>query len=631
MTAGALLTAALALPAAAADSGPSGPGRPASQPAESPGTADVPTTTEADPPTDTPTDPSTGTPTESPTVTPTGTASPEPTDTATPDPTGPTDPTGPASPDPTDTTAPPHQFQVYSVGNAWSDHWKLSLSVYSETAGVAGITAHFRAHSASAETPDAATTSEFVTDPTYGNRVSAQRVVLPAMGVYDVSVDVTDTTGNVERFADAGSFTYAARVSVGKLASDRSSVDYEHRSYTVSAPVTVTDPGTGALLDPAGVSVALTDPNGSPYDTVAVASARADGRVAAPVTVTRGITYRTASADGTATAGYPYFLSGSDQVPLTVPAKAETTRIRMLSSSNINVPRGGHTTIKGVLERRVGSTWVGTPGQKIYALQPAYFSATVTTTANGTFSVTSGPAGAYYFCNYWDYDPFLLSTDSTRTPVYVHIPTTSRVTPFHVSEDEYGEAVIDGHLDLHGSEFANNTHSMTIQYSSNGRSWHTVGTTRIGRQGLSGDEFRTYATYGGQANGYWRAYFPGTPDYSPSYSTTVKVYRTPTRVTGGKPGHTTVRKNTYVGLGGHVQQRSTSGRWSGVSRTYAYLEFRPAGSKTWHYVSRVKTDSKGTYHLRGKATRSGTWVVVWFTTDSRHIDSNGPETYVRVK
>jgi hypothetical protein len=370
---------------------------------------------------------------------------------------------------------------------------------------------------------------------------------------------------------------------------------------------------------------------GLPSDTVAVGTVGADGRVAAPVTVKDRATYRTASADGTAIAGYPYFLDSSDQTLLTVPATAETTRIRILSKTDVDVPKGGRTTITGVLERKVGSTWVGTPDQKIYTLGPAYFSATVKTTTTGTFAVTTGTAGSYDFCNYWDYDPFLLSTDSDSTPVSVHVPAPSRVTPFHVSEDEYGEAVIDGHLNLNGGEFASNTRSVTVQYSSNGKTWHTVGNTRIGRSGLAGDEFKCYATYGGQANGYWRAYFPGTPDYSPSYSSAVKIYRTPTRVTGGKPSHTTVRKNTYATFGGHVQQRSTSGTWSGISRTYAYLEFRPAGSKTWHYVTRVKTDAKGAYHLRGKASRGGTWTVVWFTSDSHHIDSNGPETYIHVK
>jgi len=48
-------------------------------------------------------------------------------------------------------------------------------------------------------------------------------------------------------------------------------------------------------------------------------------------------------------------------------------------------------------------------------------------------------------------------------------------------------------------------------------------------------------------------------------------------------------------------------------------------------VTRVKTDSKGAYHLRGKATRTGSWVVVWFTSDSHHIDSNGPQRTVHVK
>lgn len=587
VTAGAMLAVALSLPAAVADPGTSTPGTPSSGV-----TTPVPDPTDATP-------------------------VPDPTDST-------------PVPDPTESDTPADQFEVYGVGNAHSDYWKLALSVLSLSGDqIAGMTAHYRPHGAPTDSPDSGTTTAFGYDPLFGGQISADRPALPVLGVYDVSLDVTDTEGATEHFADVGEFTYAAKVRIGRLTADRSSVDYEHRSYTVSAPVTVTDPSTGAALDSSGVTVSLDNPDLAP-GTVATGTVGADGQMTAPVTVKGSASYRTFDAQGTATAGYPYALDSSDSTILSVPAKAETTRIRILSSTDVKLPKGGHTTLRGVLERKVGTVWTPTPGQTVNADGPPYYHASATTDPSGIFTITTGTAGAYYFDNYRNYDPYL-DESQTTTPVYVHVPSPSRVTPFHVSEDEYGEAKIDGRLNLNGVEFASGTQSVTIQFSYDNKTWHTVGTTKIGRSGLAGDEFSCYATYGGQANGYWRAYFRGTPDYSPSYSSAVKIYRTPSRITGGTPSHTTVRKNTYLTFGGHVEQRSTSGKWSGISHTYAYLEFRPSGSSTWHYVTRVKTDSKGAYHLRGKATRTGSWAVVWFTSDSHHIDSNGPQRTVHVK
>lgn len=410
---------------------------------------------------------------------------------------------------------------------------------------------------------------------------------------------------------------------------DRTVVDYEHRNVKISAPVTVTDPATGALLDPSGVAVTLKDPD-DPTGVGVTGAVGADGRLTVPVTEKGPAQYQVFNADGS-TAGYPFHLdtTAPSQTVLKVVASPEQTRIRILSGSNLYLPKDGHGTIKGILERKVGTAWVGTPKQQIWSVGSSGGGPTVTTAADGTFQVPADSAGSWYFANYWDYDPYLQSTDSSATPVYVHIPAPSSITPFHVTENEYSEAYIDGHLAI-GGTFADSKHTVTIQFSADGKTWHNVGTTRIGRSGLAGDEFACYGTYRNQANGYWRAYFPGTPDFSPSYSHAVKVYRMVTRVTGGRPNHTTVRKNSYVSFGGHVQGRSSTGVWSPIRHSYVSLVFRPYKGKTWYYVSRARTDSAGAYHLRGKATRGGTWAVVWFTPDGSHLDSNGPQTYVHV-
>ncbi|MEY9876913.1 hypothetical protein ABH931_006426 [Streptacidiphilus sp. MAP12-33] len=520
-----------------------------------------------------------------------------------------------------------HQDSVSQVGNYWHDYWQLLVSAYAPD-GVSKITAHFRPHGSADGTPDSFVTSDLAPDAFNSGWVTQSPITLPALGVYDVDLDVTDSSGAVESFPDAGQYTYAAKVHVGAPTASTGTVDYDHRVYSLTAPVTVTDPGTGATLDPAGVSITLHD---GTYNASAdlTGTVDASGTMTASVTASRTSDYQPWNADGTSTAGYPYHFDGVSPNGVTVVAQADQTRIRILSGYNVKIPVGGHTVITGVLERLDGSTWVGTPSQTIYAGTGGCGGAQqVTTASDGTFQLPVSGAGAYYFCNYWDYDPFLQNTDTDNNPVYVHVPSPTSITGFSVTEDVYGEAVIDGHLYIGGGTFPGGTVPIYIQYSANGTTWHNVGTTKIGRSGIGADEFKCYATYGGTGNGYWRAIYVGSPDYSSSITKPVHIWRSATAVTGGKPNHTTVAHNAYVSFYGHVYQQRPNGSWAPITSSYAYLVFRPYQSTTWYLMAKVRTDSHGAYLLSARAPMSGTWSVVYLTPDSWHTDGEGPMTFV---
>ncbi|MFC1430926.1 hypothetical protein ACEZDB_09670 [Streptacidiphilus sp. N1-3] len=101
-----------------------------------------------------------------------------------------------------------------------------------------------------------------------------------------------------------------------------------------------------------------------------------------------------------------------------------------------------------------------------------------------------------------------------------------------------------------------------------------------------------------------------------------------TRVTGGKPSSTSVYSGRTVTFSGSVQQNAGSG-WSAVKNQHVYLVFRPYKSKTWTAKTSVKTNSRGTYRISARATRSGTWCVVYLP-DTHHVDAEGPMTYVHL-
>ncbi|MBC3840496.1 hypothetical protein GXW82_10370 [Streptacidiphilus sp. 4-A2] len=514
-----------------------------------------------------------------------------------------------------------------SVGNSWPDYWKLSFAAWTASS-ITGVTAHYVPVGAAAGTPDAGTSTAFVQNPsTPSGWVSSSEVSLPHLGVYEVSFDVTESDGDVDHFADAGTFTYAAKVHVGALTASRSFVTYQNRTYTITAPVTVTDPSTGATLDPTGIPVTVSDPDNPLDPGRATPSAPTDG---SPSRTPR----RAAPASGSVSPTRPAGRPPRTRTPSTVrtPARSRCRPRPTPPASGCSPHRRAARRRRpdrdpGVLEYQENGVWAPAPGQGIDSgAGGCGGGSTVTTAADGTFALSVNTAGAYYFCNYWDYNPFLADSDTNSSPVVVHIPVPTAISRFSVSEDAYGEAAVDGYLT--GGDWGVGQAWVMLQYSPDGRTWHNVGWTQVGRTNLAYQEFAAYATYGSQSNGYWRAYYEGGADYQPAYSKAVKIYRAPTRVTGGRPSQTHVGRNGWVSFSGHVQQRLTSGVWATERGGSVTLVFRPYGSSSWYAMAKAGLNSSGGYSLGSRAPLGGTWAVVWLTPDNGHIDATGPQSYV---
>ena len=495
---------------------------------------------------------------------------------------------------------------------------------------ITGVTAHFTPTGAPAGTPDSGTQTLVPTtaaDYLDGNFVSPADVQLPALGTYDVTLDVDRTDGSVDTLAHAGVFTYAARVDVGTLSADRTNVDYDHRTVTLSAPVSVTDPGTGQTLDPTGVQVTLGSIMSSGYSGTVTGTVGADGSLTAtdrPNTQTTRYSVDTATGS---TAAYPYHLLAADSAQVQVNLTQDPSRIRLTGSTNVDAPAGGSGTLHGVVEREVNGAWIASPGETLDVLSQTagYTGTTVTTGADGTFAFTSSSGDTFAFENFTHNDPYLQAVYPGPTGT-IHVPRPTSVSPFTVTEDEYGMATVTGTVqsgyDLRGS-------LVEIEFSYNNSTWYNAGSIKLGNQNGS-NSFAAYGSYAANANGYWRARYEGSPDGLQSWSRSIKVFKTPTRVTGGLPNHTTVSKGQYLYFAGHVQQDTSKG-WIPVRYSYVFLLYRPYGGKTWTAESRAETSSTGAYSLRAKANARGTWAVAWVTENGGQIDSHGPMTWVSVR
>ncbi|MEY9878079.1 hypothetical protein ABH931_007603 [Streptacidiphilus sp. MAP12-33] len=504
--------------------------------------------------------------------------------------------------------------------------WDVDAAGTWSAKGITGVSLHFRLHGDAADAPDDAVIGGLVqASPTVPVWSAPSPVKLPQLGVYDVSAEVTDQAGNDVIVPNVGQFTYAATVALSNLHATPSTLDFDHRTVTVTGQATITDPRTGGPIAPDHLEVGL-----SYTGTVAngmEATVNPDGTFTASGTVTSGPTLTFTPSGAWGFGATPYRFTATSATSNSVSIVQEPTRIRLLEPANVYV-KTAPAMLKGVVEREVGTTWVPAPG-----LPVAGGSTSAITAADGSFSLAITWGGVYTVTTAGDpaatgsWQSGVYLTGSTSAWVHVHIPAPTYFSSESYSEDATGEAMFT--LDLSTGSTApipDNTESVAVQYSPDNRTWHFLGWTRIGRPGVGSDTVQFYANAGANANGYWRAYYPGDADRAAAVSSVMHLYRVPTTITGGHPSTTHAYYGQTVRFGGTLWQQH--GGWVRMNNCKVALVFRPAGSKTWYYVTGGRTNAAGNFSLGARDTRSGTWAVVYIAPDQAHLDAVGPMTYV---
>jgi hypothetical protein len=504
--------------------------------------------------------------------------------------------------------------------------WDVTATGGIDENSLTGVTLHFRLHGAPAGAPDDAVVGGLTRVSSYWSEWGTNGAVkLPQLGLYDVSAEITDQAGHDVIVPNVGQFSYAATVVLSNLHATPSTLDFDHRTVTVTGQATITDPRTGGTIAPDHLEVGL-----SYTGTVAngmEAVVNPDGTFTASGTVTSGPTLTFSPSGAWGFGATPYRFTPSSATSNTVSITQEPTRIRLLTLANVYV-KTAPAMLKGVVERKVGTTWVPAPGLTVTG-----GSSPATTAADGSFSAPVTWGGVYTLSTLGDppatspWQGGVYLTGSTASPVHVHIPAPTYFSYESYSEDATGEAMFT--LDLSTGSVApipDNTESVAVQYSPDNRTWHLVGWTRIGRPGIGTDAVQFYASAGANANGYWRVYYPGDADHTSDVSSPMHLYRVPTGISGGRPSTTHAYYGQTVHFNGTLWQQR--GNWVRMKNSKVALVFRPAGSKTWYYVTGGWTNASGNFSLSTRDHRSGTWAVVYLATDTSHLDAVGPMTYV---
>jgi hypothetical protein len=445
-----------------------------------------------------------------------------------------------------------------------------------------------------------------------------------AHGTWTASVTATDAAGDPASAPVTGTIDYNHRTPVvtGSFTTDH--LDFENQTDTLNGKVWAYDPATGGD-DPAwaGSTVELW---GFPGSMTSVRPA-ADGSFTLSTRLGFG------DVDYPVPTSFHFFsivipASGSGlpiaNGPTTDVAFAQSP-VRFVQDAPVTFDYGHKLTLSGTAEyySHTSETWLPLANTGISVNNDT--DADATTDAKGHFSWST--VNTPFLSGSWQihlanvHSAYLLDSES---PFKFTVISKTYVCECDAWFNNDSTLHLQGSLGS-SAEKAMGKRRLYLEQSQNGK----TGWTSLGYLVTASDGSFDLDAYVSVPHGYWRLYFPATTGYQASYSNVVHYSYDQTRVTGGKPSSTSVYSGRTVTFSGSVQQNSGSG-WSAVKNQYVYLVFRPYKSKTWTARTRVRTNSHGNYRVSARATRGGTWCVVYLP-DAHHVDAEGPMTYVHIR
>ena len=597
-TAAILVAAVLAIPVASAQADTTPPSASASTSASataSPSTTDSTTAAPATDPTSTPSDSSSSTPSDTPT-------------------------TPPVTSTPTSAAAP----QVTGVTSV-DESWGLALQAQvTSDAGADTVTATINGPAAEGDAPVTVNLSLVSGTATDGTWQTTTPLAL-SYDHYTVAVNAVDADNTPSAAGQATTLDFVPTPIFHNVTITPTHLSYGHETITATGSATLYDPLTGPTTQPyadntdCGVyEIDLAWNNGD--DGSDIDCRTGDFTVTAnpgPV----GTDTFTLSTDG-----WNVRTIAATQVVTTDAARP--TRIVLDRPSITGFAADSKYTITGTAQyQNTAGTWVPLTYNQIDLGSQTYPTATGETNSAGRFSIAtafSNAAGSWTVSTQGEpqLDPFLTASQAKVTftnPVQVSRLSLNGASMNAFSQLSFGATYSSTIGHLYGNR-------VYVLQSPNGKTgWVNLGYIPTNSSGY----LSTITAYVNNPHGYWRLYTPAGPGYYAAYSNIVHTFRYQTLVTGGKPSATTVNRNQTVHFSGGVYQRGF-GAWLPF-RAPVLVIFRPTGSADWYLMDRVWSNSKGAYSANVKVPESGDWMVEYYYADKWHVDTAGPETYIRVR
>ncbi|MER5864468.1 hypothetical protein [Kitasatospora sp. NPDC002040] len=353
-------------------------------------------------------------------------------------------------------------------------------------------------------------TSGTAEDGTWSN---VGRIQLPALGSYRIDVTATDAGGDTLTATGVGYFYYSVQTNLKDAKVDRTTVDYDHRSVTISGHLMGQWPGSGVVTPMGGLTVAVNSRMEYAEVTTGV-----DGGFTATLPVT-DIYQNSIVASFEYDPGHIFYSqSRSREFPITI--KQTPTKV-------VQTPSTRKVPFKGVVEStdstllwKSPTGWQPLAGKRLGSNSfPDYVQ--LTTDANGTvrFPATAPLWNNYTISSGWSSDDVFLAGSSASSEITVVQPAAfqefAATRTDAASVEVTGRMAFDGHM-------TPGTIAVDIQYSATGKGgWSTVATAPSAT--WNGQGYAFSATVAKTGAGFWRASFSNTPQWEKAVSKTVQV------------------------------------------------------------------------------------------------------------
>ncbi len=340
------------------------------------------------------------------------------------------------------------------------------------------------------------------------------RIQLPDLGSYRIDVSASDAGGDTVSAVGAGYFYYAVVTNLNDVSIDRRTVDYWHRSVTISGHLMGQWPATGEIT-PLGGGLPI---DVYSYTEYAQATTTADGSFSATLPVTDRY-QNTIQAIFSYNPNHVFYnWSSSRSFPITV--KKTATKV-IETPSTLTVPWQG-----SVDSTRVTLLWNSPTGWQPLAGKTVssdsfgdYVERTTDSTGSAVFPATPPLWGNYSIDVGWVSDDLYLTDAEASSTIAVVQPAA--FLSFTPTRTDAGTVTVSGDVAFSGS-WTPGIIPVDIQFSATGTDhWKTVATAPDSY--WDGQGYGFSATVASTGAGYWRATFTGARLYPNAVSLVVYV------------------------------------------------------------------------------------------------------------
>jgi hypothetical protein len=431
-------------------------------------------------------------------------------------------------------------------------------------------------------------------------------------GTYSITVDATDAYETDSGLTAPGPFSFSWTTNVSAKASP-SALSYNETTTTISGQVTGSVPSSSYTtpVGLGGVPVYVNYVNGDngPWDEE-IGTTAADGSYSGQVQLPAADGEYTVSVNATAT---------MDSGGATLSTSWASDAVRLVgvkvTPEYFTYGQAGVATLTGTVQYQDSVTgWQPLPDAQVVVVAGSYDVKYIDTTAQGQFSWSFAPDtdGTNWSVEVGGGD--LFGTAQANGNVYDAVPVYFK--SFAAKLSRLAELAVKACAKVTAPGFSSPSGYMDVQYAAHpGGPWTHLGRVKYVQGTVpSSCGGNTQSYFAGTlpvrlANAYYRGYFPATHSFQQAESRAVHQWKYLTRIVSLRVRPRAVSQGGKITVSGKLQQDRR--HWRGFSGQRVLIVLRPAGSKQWYWIRKVKTKSSGHFSATFTDPESARWTAVY--------------------